>query len=278
MSGDPANTPAADRRGGAGPALHLSVRDLACRRSGRLIFGGLGFDLGQGDALLVTGRNGAGKSTLLAILAGRLRAAAGRIALSGAGEATLPERLHWIAHRDGLKTALSARENLAFAAAMLGEARLAPDDALERGRPAAWWSTCPVAYLSAGQRRRVALARLSGGASPDLAPRRADLGPRCRLAADALRTHARTSRRGWHHHSRRRICHCPSTVRRASPSPRRNPVRRRKAPQLRRIGTIGRSATCPAPLQDGGMTRDPRLLSPCSRAICALPPGSAGPA
>jgi len=159
VSGDPANTPAADRRGGAGPALHLSVRDLACRRSGRLIFGGLGFDLGQGDALLVTGRNGAGKSTLLAILAGRLRAAAGRIALSGAGEATLPERLHWIAHRDGLKTALSARENLAFAAAMLGEARLAPDDALERvGLPHV--VDMPVAYLSAGQRRRVALARL----------------------------------------------------------------------------------------------------------------------
>jgi len=159
VSGDPANTPAADRRGGAGPALHLSVHDLACRRSGRLVFAGLGFALGPGDALLVTGRNGAGKSTLLAILAGRLRAAAGRIALSGAGEATLPERLHWIAHRDGLKTALSARENLAFAAAMLGEERFAPHDALERvGLPHV--VDMPVAYLSAGQRRRVALARL----------------------------------------------------------------------------------------------------------------------
>ena len=159
MSGDPANTPAADRRGGAGPALHLSVHDLACRRSGRLVFAGLGFALGPGDALLVTGRNGAGKSTLLAILAGRLRAAAGRIALSGAGEATLPERLHWIAHRDGLKTALSARENLAFSAAMLGEERFAPHDALERvGLPHV--VDMPVAYLSAGQRRRVALARL----------------------------------------------------------------------------------------------------------------------
>lgn len=159
MSGDPANAPAADRRAEAGVVLRLSVHDLACRRSGRLVFAGLGFDLGPGGALLVTGRNGAGKSTLLAILAGRLRAAAGRIALSGAGEATLPEQLHWIAHRDGLKTALSARENLAFAAAMLGEARLVPDEALERvGLPHV--ANMPVAYLSAGQRRRVALARL----------------------------------------------------------------------------------------------------------------------
>ena len=159
MSGDPSDMLAADRRGEADAALRLSVHDLACRRSGRLVFAGLGFDLGPGEALLVTGRNGAGKSTLLAILAGRLRAAAGRIVLSGAGEATLPERLHWIAHRDGLKTALSARENLAFAAAMLGEARLAPRDALERvGLPHV--ADMPVAYLSAGQRRRVALARL----------------------------------------------------------------------------------------------------------------------
>lgn len=150
---------ATDPRGQTGAVLRLSVRDLACRRSGRLVFAGLGFDLGPGNALLVTGRNGAGKSTLLAILAGRLRAASGQVELDGAGEATLPERLHWIAHRDGLKTALSARENLAFAAAMLGEECRTPRDALERvGLPHV--AEMPVAYLSAGQRRRVALARL----------------------------------------------------------------------------------------------------------------------
>jgi heme exporter protein A len=148
-----------DQRGGSGLLLRIFARALACRRSGRLIFSDLDFDLGPGDALLVTGRNGAGKSTLLAILAGRLRAAAGSVGLEGAGEATLPERLHWIAHRDGLKAALSARENLAFAAAMLGQARLAPRVALERvGLPHV--ADMPVAYLSAGQRRRVALARL----------------------------------------------------------------------------------------------------------------------
>lgn len=157
MSRDSVNRAADDRREAA--PIRLCVEGLACRRSGRLVFSGLDFTLDPGDALLVTGRNGAGKSTMLAILAGRLRAASGRVVLAGAGEATLPERLHWIAHRDGLKTALSARENLAFAAAMLGEERLAPHDALERvGLPHV--ADMPVAYLSAGQRRRVALARL----------------------------------------------------------------------------------------------------------------------
>ncbi len=159
MSRDSAEKAGEDQSEGAPAPIRLSVEGLACRRSGRLVFAGLDFSLDPGDALLVTGRNGAGKSTLLAILAGRLRAASGRVVLSGTGEATLPERLHWIAHRDGLKTALTARENLAFAAAMLGDARLAPRDALERvGLPHV--ADMPIAYLSAGQRRRVALARL----------------------------------------------------------------------------------------------------------------------
>ncbi|TVR09099.1 MAG: heme ABC exporter ATP-binding protein CcmA [Salinarimonadaceae bacterium] len=143
----------------------MTVEGLACRRGGRMIFAGLSFDLGPGDALVVTGRNGAGKSTLLAILAGRLRPEAGEIGFSGDGEATLPESLHWIAHRDGLKTALTARENLAFAADMLGAPALDPLAALERvGLPHV--HDMPVAYLSAGQRRRVALARLLAARRP----------------------------------------------------------------------------------------------------------------
>ena len=159
MSQDHVNRTTEDHRAFARAPIRLTVEALACRRSGRLVFAGLDFSLDPGDALLVTGRNGAGKSTLHAILAGRLHAASGRVVLDGAGEASLPERLHWIAHRDGLKTALSARENLAFAAAMLGDAHLAPREALERvGLPHV--ADMPVAYLSAGQRRRVALARL----------------------------------------------------------------------------------------------------------------------
>lgn len=142
-----------------GGRVRLRVDELACRRSGRLIFAGLSFDLSSGDALIVTGRNGAGKSTLLAILAGRLASAGGRITTDGAGEATLAESLHWIGHRDGLKAALTAGENLEFAREILGAPTLTPRGALERVGLAHAHSL-PVAYLSAGQRRRVALARL----------------------------------------------------------------------------------------------------------------------
>jgi heme exporter protein A len=139
--------------------VRIIVQDLACRRSGRLIFDHLSFTLGSGEALVVTGRNGAGKSSLLTILAGRLRPEHGSVQVEGAGERTLPECLHLVGHRDGLKTALTARENLDFAQRLLGSPALSVLEALEvvgLGHAAA----LPVAYLSAGQRRRVALARL----------------------------------------------------------------------------------------------------------------------
>jgi heme exporter protein A len=142
-----------------GGQVHLRVEDLSCRRSGRLIFAEVSFALAPGEALVVTGRNGAGKSTLLALLAGRIRPAGGRIAVEGVGEATLPESLHWIGHREGLKAALSAGENLAFARDILGAPALSPREALERVG-LAHAHELPVAYLSAGQKRRVALARL----------------------------------------------------------------------------------------------------------------------
>jgi heme exporter protein A len=139
--------------------VRIDVRDLACRRSGRLIFSHLSFGLGPGEALVVTGRNGAGKSSLLSILAGRLRPEHGSVAVEGMGERTLPECLHLVGHRDALKTALTAEENLAFAQGLMGDPALPPREALERvGLSHA--ATLPVAYLSAGQRRRVALARL----------------------------------------------------------------------------------------------------------------------
>jgi heme exporter protein A len=139
--------------------LHLSVRDLACRRAGRLIFRDLGFELAPGEALAVTGRNGAGKSSLLAILAGRLRPEAGTVTLDGAGERTIPECLHVVGHRDALKAALTAKENLEFARDLLGEPALSAADALA-AVGLAQAAALPVGYLSAGQRRRVALARL----------------------------------------------------------------------------------------------------------------------
>ncbi|KQP58796.1 cytochrome C biogenesis protein CcmA [Methylobacterium sp. Leaf399] len=139
--------------------MRLTASDLAVRRSGRRIFSDLSFTLGPGEALMVTGRNGAGKSTLLALLAGRLKPDAGTIRVEDVGEATLAECLHVVGHRDGLKSPLTARENLAFARDLLGAPTAEPREALEElGLVHAL--DLPVAYLSAGQRRRVALARL----------------------------------------------------------------------------------------------------------------------
>lgn len=107
----------------------------------------------------MTGRNGAGKSTLLAVLAGRLEPDHGSIRAEGIGDATLPERLHWIGHRDALKSALTAEENLVFAQGLLGSPARDPYEALA-ALGLAHAAALPVAYLSAGQRRRVALARL----------------------------------------------------------------------------------------------------------------------
>jgi heme exporter protein A len=143
----------------SGPPVRLTAQDLAVRRSGRRIFSDLSFALGPGEALMVTGRNGAGKSTLLAVLAGRLKPEAGTVTVSEVGEATLSECLHVVGHRDGLKSPLTAEENLAFARDLLGAPTASPRAALEElGLGHAL--RLPVAYLSAGQRRRVALARL----------------------------------------------------------------------------------------------------------------------
>jgi heme exporter protein A len=139
--------------------LRLSVNNLACERGERRIFEGVSFTLQSGEALVIRGRNGAGKSSLLDILAGRLHPAAGAIHLEGAGERTLQECLHYVGHRDALKAALTAEENLAFARDFLGNSALSPREALE-AVGLAHAARLPVAYLSAGQRRRVALARL----------------------------------------------------------------------------------------------------------------------
>ena len=139
--------------------MRLSVENLACDRGGRRIFEGLSFSLASGEALVITGRNGAGKSTLLELLAGRLHPAAGTIRLEGAGERSLSECLHYVGHRDALKAPLTARENLEFAQAFLGSPALSPLEALE-AVGLAHAARLPVGYLSAGQRHRVALARL----------------------------------------------------------------------------------------------------------------------
>jgi heme exporter protein A len=140
--------------------MRLFADSLACRRSTRLVFENVSFEVHGGEALAVTGPNGAGKSTLLRVLAGLLPALAGTIGLEPAADDTpLAEQCHYVGHRDALKPALTPTESLAFWRTMLGGEALAPSDALEIvGLTHA--ADLPSAYLSAGQRRRLAFARL----------------------------------------------------------------------------------------------------------------------
>ena len=140
--------------------MRLLAESLACRRGGREVFAGIDFVLTSGEALVVTGRNGSGKSSLLRLVAGLLRPAGGRIALEGGdGELTIAEQTHYLGHQDALKPALGVGENLQFWGRYLGPAAAPPEAALNTvglGELA----DLPAAYLSAGQRRRLSLARL----------------------------------------------------------------------------------------------------------------------
>lgn len=140
--------------------LRLTGRGLACMRGGREVFSGLDFTAESGRALVVTGPNGAGKTTLLRVLAGLLDLSAGTLATEGGeAEASIPEQAHYLGHRDALKPALTVAENLRFWGEFLGERPLALDTALEAVGLAAL-AHLPAGYLSAGQRRRLSVARL----------------------------------------------------------------------------------------------------------------------
>jgi len=142
--------------------MRLSAWDLTIERGGRRLIAGLSFAVDEGASLIVTGPNGAGKSTLLRALCGFLPLEAGGFALEGGDpERSVGEQAHYLGHADGVKGALTAGENLAFAAAMLGgrSSRQAQLDALAR-LGLAHVIDFPARLLSAGQRRRVGLARL----------------------------------------------------------------------------------------------------------------------
>lgn len=140
--------------------MRLSAVDLTCRRGGRTLFSGLAFSLAAGESLLVTGRNGSGKSSLLRLVAGLLRPETGRIALEGGdGELSLAEQAHYLGHQDALKPSLTVGENLRFWSAYLGPAERPQQQALVQLRLDEL-ADLPAAYLSAGQKRRLSLARL----------------------------------------------------------------------------------------------------------------------
>jgi heme exporter protein A len=140
--------------------MRLCAVDLACHRGGRDVFTGLSFAVSSGEALAVTGRNGAGKSSLLRTIIGLARIAHGALTLEGGDpELTLPEQAHYLGHQDALKPSLSVGENLQFWTNFLGarDAQIGP--ALE-AVGLEDLSDLPAAYLSAGQRRRLSIARL----------------------------------------------------------------------------------------------------------------------
>jgi heme exporter protein A len=140
--------------------MRLSGRGLKCVRGGREVFADLSFEAAAGEVLAVTGANGSGKTSLLRLVAGLLIPAEGSIALDGGeGELTLAEQAHYLGHRDALKPALSVMENLGFWRDFLG------GDVGDAGESLAAVALdhaahLPAAYLSAGQRRRLSLARL----------------------------------------------------------------------------------------------------------------------
>jgi heme exporter protein A len=140
--------------------MRLLASDLTCRRGGREVFAGLGFALAQGEAMVVTGRNGAGKSSLLRMIAGHVRVASGRLEIEGGDpELTTAEQAHYLGHQDALKPSLSVAENLQFWAQYLGGGGISSETALQMvGLDGL--TNLPAAYLSAGQRRRLSLARL----------------------------------------------------------------------------------------------------------------------
>lgn len=142
------------------PPIALSVRGLAVRRGERLLFAGLDLDVGAGRVSLLRGPNGVGKSTLLMAVAGTVRPEAGTIAWEGTGEEMPAARaLHLLGHRSGIKARLTVLENLTFWRAMNGGTGLAPEAALEAVGIAPL-AGLDAGHLSAGQTRRLALARL----------------------------------------------------------------------------------------------------------------------
>lgn len=150
---------------------HLIVARLAVERGGRTVVDGLNLTVAGGEIVLLTGPNGAGKTTLLRALAGLLAPANGSILFDGGdAEATLGEQAHYLGHANAIKPNLTVAENVTFWARFLGST--AAQDALQTAAHALErlsldaLSEVPAGYLSAGQRRRLAIARLLAAPRP----------------------------------------------------------------------------------------------------------------
>ncbi len=130
--------------------MDLTLTNLACARGGLTVLDGISFTLQPGQALVLQGPNGIGKTTLLRTIAGLQPPRSGQIIAD-------PDSIAYAAHADGLKPTLTAQENLAFWAAIFGTNDTAPALAAMQLTQLA---SRPAATLSAGQKRRLGLARL----------------------------------------------------------------------------------------------------------------------
>jgi heme exporter protein A len=153
--------------------MRLSGRGIRCVRGGREVFSGLDFEAASGQALAVTGPNGSGKTSLLRLIAGLLTMADGSIGLEGGeDELTLAEQAHYLGHRDALKPALSVLENLCFWQKFLGGEVFDPKQSNIQAMESLaavgidHAAQLPAAFLSAGQRRRLSIARLLAARRP----------------------------------------------------------------------------------------------------------------
>jgi heme exporter protein A len=165
--------------------MQLVGSDLICVRGGRQVFAGISFAVRAGETLVISGPNGAGKTSLLRMVAGLLRIEAGHIELvGGEPDRTIAEQTHFLGYQDALKPSLSVAENLRFWTRYLGEGGTAGHVHMssspsagsgtahaERDEPKAVvlalealgleeLADLPAGYLSAGQRRRLSIARL----------------------------------------------------------------------------------------------------------------------
>jgi len=139
--------------------MRLLGSDLGCIRGGRTVLSGLGFTVSAGEALVVLGPNGVGKSTLLRLVAGLVRRSKGELSLEGGdSELSIGEQAHYLGHLDALKPSLTVRENLTFWSRYLGGS--AEPQVVLAAVGLDGIAELPAAYLSAGQRRRLSVARL----------------------------------------------------------------------------------------------------------------------